>query len=248
MEKLTKYRHLSKFFFIFSILISFSISILIYVYTIPTEYDVTAYVIPISIGLALYSISLAFDSNVKMIENTNERFLKIAVDFVEARSRAIFDFSRFEKKNSRFEKKNVRLKIVGHFLWWSKIHLVRANELNRKFIKSENQKYFYKYFRITIWQIFDGFKIKWDDLRQTDRDFIIDMYSRVREFDRNPGEERKLMKHFEQHLGKYPVESEENFYRRLKGLELVPEVEYLVIFGFKLFSRIKIDARWNWKN
>ena len=70
--------------------------------------------------------------------------------------------------------------------------------------------------------------------------------ARVREFDRNSGEERKLMNHFERHLGKNPVESEENFYRRLKGLEPVPEIEYLVTFGFKLFRRIKIDSKWNW--
>jgi len=206
-------RMLSKLSFIISFFtIFFPLVVAVCIYWTQGKVDLILFSVPISLGFAIFSISLAFDSNAKMIDNANINFLQTSSDFVEARSRYISVYSNDPAQN---------LENVKHFLWWSEIHLIRAFELNKKIIKPEHQMELYNYFYVSLWQMFDIFKVKWNSIREGDRQRIIKMYSMARQYEKNPNSEKKLMTLFERHLGKSPNESEEKFYERIETKENV---------------------------
>jgi hypothetical protein len=176
--------------------------------------------IPVTLGIALLSIGFALSSDEKMVENSNVLFLQAATDFVDARS--IF-ISGFMEITYNFNQGNLTANQYNDFsnkhlqscLWRSNAYLKRASELTLININISNQKKFYGDFHDTLWQIFDQFKFRWKNIDQKNRDFIIDMYSIVRNFDKSKKAEEKIIDIFEKYMGKYHIESEQNYYGRL---------------------------------
>lgn len=124
--------------------------------------------IPMSFGIALLSISIAFSSDAKMINNANMQFLTIASNFVEVRSRYIMT-------------SNLPGALQA-FLWWSKTFLSQVNQIDLKIITSENQKDMYGYFFISLREIFVINNVQWDKIRNVDRKFIGEMYTIIRKY------------------------------------------------------------------
>jgi len=177
-------------------------------------YNISSLSIVVSFGIGVFTIGIAFGSEAKMIENANVNFLQAASDFEKARMKYLNPLNPYK---------------LEAFLWRSKNHLERAYEFDKKIIKIKHQEKLYGYFYVSLWQLFDQGvprldlpnnrwiieKPTWVNMEQKNRNRVIEMYGMIREYKRKSGDENKLMGLFEQYMGKFEIESENNFYRRL---------------------------------
>jgi hypothetical protein len=165
-------------------------------------YDYTVFSIPFSLGIAIFSVGLAFDSTSKMIDISNVNFLQISSDFEEARMMYIHPVPQFRYS-------------LEAFLWRSKHHIEQTNQFDKKIIFKNNQEKIYSYFYVTMRELFDENNVQWNNIRPDDRNRIIEMYSVIRKYDYKIGNFNGLIGIFERHMQKFPFESEQNFFRNL---------------------------------
>lgn len=113
--------------------------------------DLLPFGVPLSLGLAIFSIGQAFDSTAIMVENANAEFLQSTMDFEEARMRYINPPVPYS---------------LDTFLWRSKTYIGVVNEIYIKLVRPELQQKLYAYFYVSLWQVFHVNRINWNTMKQ----------------------------------------------------------------------------------
>lgn len=148
--------------------------------------------IPISLGIALYSVGLALDANVKMIANANESFLKI--------------FDTFEDKRILFlnQIRKGDFHLTEEIAWKCKTYMKRAFDLMKQSkIEEENRKLlFNQYVHLLMqfpwqWKIIDGVLVKNNVITLTDVQNLFDVYESIRKNHLYDAEKDKPIKLFD---------------------------------------------------
>ncbi len=169
--------------------------------------EIDDYIPYVSIGLALFAITLAvfslilaFNSDTKMIQITNFNFQQALEDFENAR----IYFIR-------------RIYNVEAYIWRSRTHLEKAFELDKNRIKCKYHNRLIQYFNVTLETLLQTphISVTWNSLKPNQQKNVKQIYWIARQYQRSGKRQENNFSAKLQLIGKRPNETEEQFYNRL---------------------------------
>ena len=150
----------------------------------------------LSVSLVIFSWKMGYESDTKMIQNVNVNFLQALSDFEKAR----INYNR-------------NIYNLEAYIWRSRTHIERANELDIKLVKCKHHHRLIQYFTVTLEVLFN--RNNWGNLTDGQQDNLKEMYKIARQYKiRHARQETNFLNALEG-MGKRSDETEEGFYHRL---------------------------------